>query len=175
MRVGVLGIGNVLMGDDALGPFVVKLLEAAWEPLEGLALIDAGTPGLDLTAYLADLDAVVVVDVVRAAGSPGEVRRYDKAELLKRSPIVATSPHEPGLREAILNAEFLEVSPARIRLVGVIPARIEFGLGLSPPVRAALPAVVAQVQAELAAIGIAPVARAAPPPPDVWWERETRA
>jgi len=175
MRVGVLGIGNVLMGDDALGPFVVKLLEAAWEPQDGLALIDAGTPGLDLTAYLAELDAVVVVDVVKADGAPGELRLYDEAELVKRSPILALSPHEPGLREAILNAAFLEVAPRRIRLVGVIPARVEFGLGLSPPVRAALPAVVERVRAELAAAGVEVADRAAPLPPDVWWEREARA
>ncbi len=30
-RIGVLGIGNVLMGDDAFGPYVVKVLEARYE------------------------------------------------------------------------------------------------------------------------------------------------
>ncbi len=137
--VGVIGIGNVLMGDDALGPFVIKLLEAAWEPDERLRLVDAGTPGLDLTAYLAELEAVVVVDTVRADGAPGEVRRFDRAALVERPPLLALSPHEPGLREAILNAEFLGVAPRAIRLVGVVPGRVDFGPGLSAPVRAALP------------------------------------
>jgi hydrogenase maturation protease len=173
-RVGVLGIGNVLMGDDALGPHVVKLLEARWEPDEKLALLDAGTPGLDLTAYLAELDAVVVVDVVKATGAPGEVRRYGKEELVERPPILALSPHEPGLREAILNADFLGVAPRAIRLVGVIPASVDYRLGLSDPVRAALPAVVAAIGEELAAMGAHPVARAAPAEPDLWWERQPR-
>jgi hydrogenase maturation protease len=174
-RVGVLGIGNVLMGDDALGPHVIKTLEAAWEPCEGLELIDAGTPGLDLTAYLADLDAVVVVDVVKASGAPGEIRLYDRAELVERPPILALSPHEPGLRESILNAEFLGVAPRTIRLVGVIPESVDYRLGLSPPVRAALPAVVDRVRAELAALGVAPAPRAAPPAADVWWEKKAGA
>ncbi len=170
--LAVIGIGNVLMGDDALGPFVIKLLEAAWEPDERLRLVDAGTPGLDLTAYLADHDAVVFVDVVRAQGAPGEVRVYDAAALRERPPILALSPHEPGLREAILNAEFLGVAPRAVRLVGVIPDRVDYGTGLSAPVRAALPAVVERVRAELNALGFSPVDRPVPPAPDVWWERE---
>jgi len=172
--LGVIGIGNVLMGDDALGPFVIELLAAAWEPDERLRLVDAGTPGLDLTAYLAELDAAVVVDVVKADGAPGEVRRYDRDALVVRPPLLALSPHEPGLREAILNAEFLGVAPRTIRLVGVVPARVDFGPGLSAPVRAALPAVVERVRAELAALGMTPTPRAAPGTPDVWWERRRR-
>jgi hydrogenase maturation protease len=160
------------MGDDALGPHVIALLEAAWEPHDGLQLIDAGTPGLDLTAYLAELDTVVVVDVVKAKGAPGEVRTFDKRELVERPPILALSPHEPGLREAILNADFLEVAPGTIRLVGVIPQAVEYRLGLSDPVRAALPAVVERVRAELVAAGVTPIARTEPLTPDVWWERK---
>jgi hydrogenase maturation protease len=174
VRVGVLGIGNVLMGDDALGPFVIRLLEASWEPRAELQLIDAGTPGLDLTAYLAELDAVVVVDVVKASGPPGDVRTYDKRELVERPPVLAMSPHEPGLREAILNADFLGVAPRTIRLVGVIPESVDYRLGLSAPVRAALPAVVSRIREELSAVGVSPADRPVPAPPDVWWERQPR-
>ncbi|MGB8930425.1 MAG: hydrogenase maturation protease [Anaeromyxobacteraceae bacterium] len=173
--IGILGIGNVLMGDDALGPFVIKLLEAAWEPLRGLQLLDAGTPGLDLTAYLAELDAVVVADVVKATGAPGEVRLYGKQELVERPPVLALSPHEPGLREAILNADFLGVAPRSIRLVGVIPESVDYRLGLTAPVRAALPLVLERIRQELAAVGVTPTPRAAPLAPDVWWEREAGA
>lgn len=172
MTACVLGIGNVLMGDDAVGPFVVKLLEAAWEPRDGLALVDAGTPGLDLTAYLAGLDACVIVDAVRAEGEPGTIRTYGADELAERPPILALSPHEPGLREAVLNARFLGVEPSHLRLVGVVPERVDYGLGLSAPVRAALPAVVARVREELAAAGFATTDRAEPRAADVWWERE---
>ncbi|HSM92403.1 MAG TPA: hydrogenase maturation protease [Anaeromyxobacteraceae bacterium] len=175
MRVAILGIGNVLMGDDALGPYVVALLEAAWERQDGLQLLDAGTPGLDLTAYLAELDAVLVVDVVKASGPPGEVRAYGKAELVERPPVLAMSPHEPGLREAILNADFQGVCPRSVRLVGVIPESVDYRLGLSAPVRAALPEVVERIRQELAALGVTPAARAAPAEPDLWWERKASA
>jgi hypothetical protein len=45
-RVGVIGLGNVLMGDDAFGPWVVQTLLAEHDFPEGIAVEDLGTPGL---------------------------------------------------------------------------------------------------------------------------------
>ena len=36
-RIGVLGLGNVLMGDDALGPYVIGLLSARYRFEEGVS------------------------------------------------------------------------------------------------------------------------------------------
>jgi hydrogenase maturation protease len=175
VRAAIIGIGNVLAEDDAVGPHVVRVVEARWALPEGVELLDAGTPGYDLTAFLAGLDAAVLVDAVRAQGAPGEIRTYDKASLLERGPILALSPHEPGVREALLNAEFMGVSPPDVRLVGVIPARTGTGVGLSPAVRAAVPEAAARVVRELAALGVALRERAPPAEPDLWWERKPGA
>ncbi len=171
MRLCVLGIGNVLTGDAAVGPHVVRVVEARWALPEDVQVIDAGTPGYDLTAFLVGLDAAVLVDAVKAKGAPGELRVYEKAELLSKKPILAMSPHEPGVREALLNADFMGVTPALVRLVGVIPARTETGIGLSPEVRAAVPAAVERVAAELRALGVRLEERVPPRAPDLWWER----
>ena len=170
-RIAVIGIGNVLTGDDALGPWVVRAFEAQWQVPEDVEVIDAGTPGLDLTAYLMGLEAVVVVDVVKSKGQPGELRLYDKAGILNRGPIVAMSPHEPGLRESILHAELQGVSPPVIRLVGVIPGSVEYGLGLTPEVQAAVPKAIEQVKVELEALGVAVTRRDPPAQPDLWWTK----
>jgi hydrogenase maturation protease len=69
-RIGVIGIGNVLMGDDAFGPHVIRVLQAGYAFAPGVDVQDMGTPGLDLTAYLAGLDALVLVDTVKSAGAP---------------------------------------------------------------------------------------------------------
>lgn len=175
MRVAIIGIGNVLAGDDAVGPHVVRELEARYDLPEGVESIDAGTPGYDLTAFLAGLDAALLVDAVRARGSPGEVRVYDRAEIVSGRPILAVSPHEPGVREALLNADFIGVTPAVVRLVGVIPSSTESGIGLSPPVRAAIPSAVARVAGELRALGVDARERAEPRDPDLWWERRPGA
>jgi hydrogenase maturation protease len=172
MRVAVIGIGNVLAEDDAIGPHVVRVLEARWAIPDGVEVLDAGTPGYDLTAFLAGLDAAVLVDAVRARGAPGEIRTYDKAALLEKKPILAVSPHEPGVREALLNAEFMGVAPPAVRLVGVIPARTGTGIGLSEAVRAVVPEAAARVVRELAALGVELRERTPPAEPDLWWERE---
>jgi hydrogenase maturation protease len=171
VRITIIGIGNVLAGDDAVGPHVVRTVEALYDLPECVQVIDAGTPGYDLTAFLVGQDAVVLVDAVKAKGTPGEVRTFDKAALLEKKPILAISPHEPGVREALLNADFMGVTPPVVRLVGVIPGATGTGIGLSDAVRASVPAAVAQVAAELAAIGVPLQERTEPRAPDLWWER----
>jgi hydrogenase maturation protease len=169
-RIAVIGIGNVLTGDDGVGPYVARVLDAGWEHPE-VEVIDAGTPGLDLTTILAGREAAVLVDAVKAAGAPGALRTYDKATLLSRPPAMALSPHEPGVREALLNAEFLGAAPATVTLVGVIPATVELGCRLSPAVQAAVPAAIEAVLEALRALGVAPSPRSPPLDPDLWWER----
>ena len=175
MRIAIIGIGNVLTGDDAVGPHVVRVLEARYALPEDVQIIDAGTPGYDLTAFLVGMDAAVLVDSVRAKGAPGELRVYDRAEIVSKKPILAMSPHEPGVREALLNADFMGVTPPVVRLVGVIPASTESGIGLSPAVRDAIPRAVERVADELRALGVSVQERQPPRPPDLWWERKPEA
>jgi hydrogenase maturation protease len=174
-RVAIIGIGNVLTGDDAVGPHVARVVEARYELPESVQVIDAGTPGYDLTAFLAGLDAALLVDSVRAKGAPGELRVYDRAELVAKRPILAMSPHEPGVREALLNADFMGVTPPVVRLVGVIPSATESGIGLSSAVREAIPGAVARVAEELRALGVPVKERVPPRAPDLWWEKKPDA
>jgi hydrogenase maturation protease len=171
-RIGVLGIGNVLMGDDAFGPHLVKLLEAAYELPAGVDVLELGTPGADLSLHLQDLDAALVIDTVKVKGAPGELRLLDKAHLLARGPVLPASPHEPGLREALFALEFRGGTPGEVRLVGVIPDHVAMGVGLSQPVRAALPSALDLVLHQLAELGVPATPRLPPLQPDLWWERE---
>jgi hydrogenase maturation protease len=170
-RIGVLGLGNVLMGDDAVGAHVLAHLAAGWEFPPEVELLEAGTPGAGLPALLRDHQAVVVVDAVRLRAPPGEVRILDRAELLGRTPILPMSPHEPGLREALLTMDFEGSAPPVVRLVGVVPGKVELSLGLSTAVAQAVPALVAAVLRELAALGVVARPRLPPLAPDLWWER----
>ncbi|HTP28072.1 MAG TPA: hydrogenase maturation protease [Anaeromyxobacteraceae bacterium] len=170
-RIGMLGIGNVLMGDDALGPYVLKQLEARYELPPEVEILDLGTAGADFPLHLEGLCAAVVVDALKLSGSPGEIRLFDKEQLLAKRPLLPMSPHEPGLREALFALEFRGTAPGQVRLVGVIPSRVETGIGLSAEVQAAVPAVLAAVLRELEFLGARVVPRAIPGVPDVWWER----
>jgi hydrogenase maturation protease len=170
-RVSVIGIGNVLAGDDAVGPTVARVLDARYELPPGVEAIDAGTPGHELAALLAGLDAAVLVDAVRAKGPAGTVRTLDPESLLERRAPVPLSPHEPNVREALLAAKLAGAMPRFVRLVGIVPEHTGVGIGLSDPVRASIPAAVDAVAQELEAIGVPLHPRTPPRDPDLWWER----
>ena len=173
-RVGVIGLGNVLMGDDAFGPWVVQTLLAERDFPEGVAVEDLGTPGLDLTPWVTDLEALVLVDTVRSDAAPGTIRLYRRDELLKHAPQPRLSPHDPGLKEALLFAEFAGRGPREVLLVGAVPATTAMGVGLSPALHAAVPLAAAEVLRELARLECPTTPRSAPRPPDVWWEQAPR-
>jgi hydrogenase maturation protease len=198
MKIGILGLGSVLMGDDGLGPYAVELLAAHWRLPPEVSFLDAGTPGPDLGDYLIDLDAVIVVDTVRTGSRPsppvrqdrpgppvrqdrpgppvrqdrpGQLRMFRKDEVMALPTAPRLSPHDPDLRQALLTCELAGRAPAELLLVGVVPDRVVLGTELSAPVRAALPAVEAVVVAELRRLGIEPVRRQRPAAPAVWWQR----
>lgn len=144
----VLGIGNVLMGDDGFGPAVVRAFDAAYRVGPDVNVVDIGTPGLDLVPWLADVDRVVIVDTVKSDLPPGTMRQYDKGDVTRHPPSVRAGPHDPGVKEALLTLEFAGRAPRELTLIGVVPARTGLAVFLSPPVEAAVaPAVAAIVRA----------------------------
>lgn len=166
----VLGLGNVLMGDDALGPWVIQHLLAHYEFPPAVRVQDLGTPGLDLHPYLADCSHAILVDVVRSEGSPGELRRYDRDEILTHPPGPRVSPHDPGVKEALLALDFAEQGPGQVLLVGVLPDVVSGDVGLSPAVRQAVEPASRAVLEELERVGHRVERRAEPGRPDIWWE-----
>jgi hydrogenase maturation protease len=167
--IRVLGLGNVLMSDDGFGPFVIRVLEANYECPPGVEFIDAGTPGLDLTPYLLDAETVIFVDTVSSRGAPGEIRLYEREDLLKYPPQVRTGPHDPALKEALLTVAAAGAGPARVTLIGVIPQWVATGVALSPRVEAAVARAVMLVVNALEALGAPPARRPHPVAPDLWW------
>jgi hydrogenase maturation protease len=159
------------MGDDAAGPYAVKLIEARYDLPPGASLVEAGTPGLELADCLARFDSVIVIDAVRAQGTPGEIKIYNHAALTDLPGSPALGPHEPGLVEALLTLELDGTGPREVLLVGIIPERIDAGTSLSPAVRASLERVIEIVTAELARRSLPLTAKSAPAAPDLWWER----
>jgi len=170
MKVKVIGLGNVLMGDDGFGPGVIASLQAACDFPEEVSVLDLGTPGLDLTPFVTDVDALVIVDTVNSAGAPGELRLYRRDEILRHAPQPRLSPHDPGLKEALLIAEFSGSAPSKVLLVGVIPESCGTGPGLSEPVHRAISYAASQIIREIESLGCPVTVHATPCPQPVWWE-----
>jgi hydrogenase maturation protease len=135
----VLGLGNLLMGDDGFGPRVVQAFAERFDAGPRAEVIDLGTPGLDLTPWLADAGDVVIVDTVRASAPPGTLRVYEKDDIVRHVPFSRVGPHDPGLKEALLLLDFAGRAPQSVTLVGVVPERLAMGTELSPAVQNAVP------------------------------------
>jgi hydrogenase maturation protease len=154
-RYAVLGLGNLIQGDEALGGTIVALLQRDGAALAGLAdpacveLIDGGTVGLGLVPYLVGLDGLVVVDVIDAASQPGTIIDVAGADVLSHEPVMGV--HDLGAEELLGALLFMDGLPRRVRVVGIQPAAITLGTDLSPVVAAGVPALVEAVVRHLAA------------------------
>jgi hydrogenase maturation protease len=169
-RIVVLGIGNVLLHDDGFGPYVVRQLEARWELPEPVRVIDGGTPGLDFHPFFEGTRLLIVVDTVRSAGQPGELKLYRRDELLEAPLLPRTTPHEPGLGEALHAGRFAGEIPDEVLLVGVCAEEFSTGTGLTPAVRGAVDPALEAIVEELRRAGVTPRRREPPGEPDIWWE-----
>lgn len=171
LDIRILGLGNVLMGDDGFGPFVVEAITAAYELPAHVSAVDLGTPGLDLTPFLSGADVAIVVDTVRAEGHPGELRLYRRADLFKHGPPMRMGPHDPGLAQTLLTLEFAGCAPRTVLLVGVIPHTTAPCGRLTPAVRRAVPEAMHAIVSELDSLGVAAPPRPSALPVTPWWER----
>ncbi|MGE5087717.1 MAG: HyaD/HybD family hydrogenase maturation endopeptidase [Candidatus Levyibacteriota bacterium] len=135
----VMGIGNVLQGDDGVGVHAIRRLQANLTGCDGLILCDAGTLGTTLLVEIEQAERLILLDAMRMAAPPGTVRCFVDADMdrwLRR--VKAGSVHEVGLSELLDLARLRERLPERRALLGIEPGYIGWGDALSEPVAAAL-------------------------------------
>jgi hydrogenase maturation protease len=149
----VLGVGNVLLGDDGVGVHAIRALErlAERDPLAlppGTSLVDGGTLGLGLLPVLSDARAVLLIDAADLGRSPGSVEAIRGDVLLRRCASRLLQPCA-GVTDLLATALLAGTLPSAVVLIGVQPGELAVGLDLSERVAAALPAVVRATLAEL--------------------------
>jgi hydrogenase maturation protease len=136
----VLGLGNTLLSDDGVGPALLDQLSNSAQRWEGqVEFMDGGTQGLALLGRLSGRKALIIVDAVKTGAPPGTVHRMTLSELRSASPGRAGCAHEGNAGELLAAARLLDELPDRLFVVGVEPKKIATGLGLSAPVKRALP------------------------------------
>ena len=166
------GMGNVLLGDDGFGPYVIHLLESRYEFEENVELADLGTPALDLTHRIAGRDVVILIDCIASnAQAPGTVLLYDKAGLVSAIPAQRLDPHSPALSECLLAAEMLGSMPGQVMLFGAIGESFDLGCPLSPAMRQACEKVMESVLVDLERLGVTFHKRLPAGDPGIWWQQ----
>lgn len=143
-RLLVLGIGNSIYGDDGVGVHVVTALREQGALPIGTVVIDGGTSGLSLLPAVAEAEALIVVDAVDAGAEPGSVHVLRGADLY--ASLVHLSVHQVGTADLLGAARLTGALPQDVVLVGVQPADLGPGVGLTEAVAAALPEAIGTVR-----------------------------
>jgi hydrogenase maturation protease len=151
-RTLVAGVGNVFLGDDGFGVEVARLLAGRPRP-EGVEVADFGIRGVHLVYELLDgCDLFVLIDAAPRGYEPGTVTVLE----------VDPADHPPSAGAALVDAHSLSPDaifamlasmggrPRRSLVVACEPADVSAGMGLSGPVKAALPHAVRAVEDILA-------------------------
>ncbi|MDD2897586.1 MAG: HyaD/HybD family hydrogenase maturation endopeptidase [Desulfuromonadaceae bacterium] len=156
ISVLVLGIGNLVMSDDAAGVLVVQQLQQRYRFPDTVDLVDGGTLGLDLLPKLENITHLIMIDAVETGKKAGTCVRLSGEDL----PIALEtkiSPHQMGLKDLLAVSELMGHSPKEMVLIGVQPESIEMNVGLTALVEAQLETLISTVVTELTNIGIHPL------------------
>lgn len=165
----VVGVGNVLNGDDGFGVEVARKLAARPLPA-GVRVTETGIGGIHLVHELMEgYDALVVVDAVDRGRPPGTVMVIE-AEVLDVSEMETTARHDlladmhlATPERALMVARAVGVLPDRTVIVGCQPRQIEtLGTGLTHEVSAAVDRAVTEVEHFLSSL-LTPPSKSLPP------------
>ncbi len=137
-RKVVLGLGNILNRDEGMGVHAVKALEAQIGDLAGVEWVDGGVLGMNLLMLIEECSHLLVLDAADARQPPGTLIQLRREQI----PLYAgikMSQHQVTFQEVLGLANIRGKLPPHLHLIGIQPADLSIGLGLSPEVAAILP------------------------------------
>ncbi len=145
----VVGCGNLLRGDDAAGPVLVRVLADRDLP-DGVRLVDGGTAGMDVAFAMRGARRVILVDASQVGVEPGVVHRVPGSELVDLSPPEGnlhrfTWDQALGFAQWLLKDEY----PDDVTVYLVEGETFDVGAPLSPAVEAAVERIADAIEADL--------------------------
>lgn len=156
-KIAVLGLGNLMRTDDAIGMLILESLRP-WSTLRPeVKLIEGGTLGLDLLDHLWGMTHLVAVDAIDVGAEPGTMLRFTNSQLSTLP--TSKSVHLLGFADLLGVLTLMNASPKEVILLGVQPKYTGWGTELTPTLKAKehdlLQAVISQVQAWVSPSSIA--------------------
>lgn len=146
-RILVMGVGNVLMGDEGVGVHAVRQIDARpWPP--HVTVLDGGTGGFHLLSHFSECDVLIMIDATLDGRPPGTVSVIEPRYATDYPK--ALSAHDIGLKDLVESAALLRMLP-RVLLITVSVAELQnMQMTLSPAVEASLPRVIGLVARHIA-------------------------
>jgi hydrogenase maturation protease len=129
----VIGCGNLLRGDDGVGPIMIRRMWELGLP-EGMRLADGGTAGMDVAFKMRGADHVIIVDAARTGAQPGALFKIPGAELEHLPPLSGMHLHAFRWDHALAFGRWLlkDEYPQHITVYLIEGECFDFGAPLSP-------------------------------------------
>lgn len=151
----VLGLGNILCGDEGIGCRVVEYLYATREYPPAVAIADGGTMGQELLGPVMEVSSLLLIDCGDFGLKPGETILRSNKGIPVWLGIAKMSPHQGSFSEVLALAQLKNRLPKNITLLAIQPEKLSFGEKLSRTLKDNLPAYASIVEEILAEWGFA--------------------
>ena len=141
MKTLILGLGNDILADDAVGILAVRALAEQLADRDDVEIKETAEHGMALLDHLMGYPRAILLDAIQTGEHPpGTVMEIDPEAL---SPVYAPSPHYSGLPELLAVARELQLDfPQHFRIFAV---EIEDALTLGGPMTPAVQDAVAEL------------------------------
>jgi hydrogenase maturation protease len=147
-RILVLGVGNLLLGDEGVGIHAVRRLEERSLPPH-VDLLDGGTAGVDLLGLLSGYEKVVVIDAVDAGEEPGTIFRFTPEDVASGGAGLALSLHQAEVLEVLKLGSYVGQDLPPVVIFGVQPGMMDWSTSLSPRVERQMGSLLDAVRLEM--------------------------
>lgn len=144
--LNVIGLGNFLKGDDAIGPVVIEKLSRLFDKSQ-LNLVDAGADAISVLDYLLGKDPVLIIDCAKMGKVAGDVVEFDVNEANINLAYNTFSLHGFRFGDIYKMAKTIG-QVASCKIIGVEPKHLNFNESLSSEVEASIPKIINIVKME---------------------------
>lgn len=131
----ILGVGNIIMGDEGFGVHVARRLKETELPVN-VRIEEGGVGGFNLLGSLEGVGRLIVVDIMMTDKPPGELLFFKPGPGLSEPGKRIISFHQVGVLELVQMWGLLGYEPEIFFLV-TRPEKLEWGMELSPIVQLA--------------------------------------
>jgi hydrogenase maturation protease len=151
-KVLLLGLGNDILTDDAVGLLVVRQLQRKFADHHAIDVCETTEMGLALLDHMTGYREVVIVDSIQTGrAEPGFVHEVDAASLKQLS---GRTPHFLGVSETLALGRRLELAmPKKVRIFAIeVEDPFTLGTQMTAGLQAVLPSIVERVGAAVRAM-----------------------
>ena len=129
--ITLLGLGNILLGDEGFGVHFLEWFLARYRLPEGVRAVDGGTLGHGLLDVVCGCERLIVIDVIKVDDTPGSIYRFDRSEMESHMP-EPTSAHEVEFVDVLYQAELMDQCPETQFLLIVPENYADMEIKMSP-------------------------------------------